>query len=64
MIKFRTLFAADKNHAPLKNKRRKIDTVAHDDGNPEVYQMRVAMIKPTTFEPKCVKGKCFDFLWV
>ena len=38
------------------NKRRKIDTVAKDDGDPQVYQMRVALIEPNNSETKCIKG--------
>ena len=46
----------DKATVPLSNKRKKIDTVAKDDGDPQVYQMRVALIQPTNSETKCIKG--------
>lgn len=42
---------------PLSNKRRKLDTTPRDDGDSQVYQMRVALIKPSGAETKCIKGK-------
>ena len=41
---------------PVSNKRRKLDTVAKDDGDSGVYQMRIALIEPSHNETKCVKG--------
>ena len=41
---------------PACNKRRKLDTVAKDDGDPGVYQMRISLLEPPRNETKCVKG--------
>ena len=47
--------------APLSNKRRKLDTKPTDDGDPHVYQMRVALIKSANTETKCIKGRSYYF---